>query len=214
MRILLFGPPGAGKGTQAEILVEKYGIPQISTGDMFRQAQKDQTALGLEAKRYMDSGALVPDEVTIAIVRERLAQADCAKGFILDGFPRTEDQAKALDGILTDMGTPIDAVIFIQVDIETLVTRLGGRRVCKDCGALYHVSANPPAKEGVCDKCGGTLYQRDDDKEETIRHRMEVYEQYTSALAAFYREKGVLSDIDGDQDMELVTKAVLAALDK
>ena len=197
MKYVLLGAPGAGKGTQAKIITEKLGIPQISTGDMFRQAVKDQTAMGLEAKKYMDSGSLVPDEVTVGIVKDRLAMDDCVKGFILDGFPRTVEQAQALDGILTSSGTKLDYVIYIENNLEELVQRLSGRRTCSKCGALYHVTANPPAKEGVCDKCGGELIQRDDDKEETIRHRMDVYEKETMPIVEYYRKKDLIADVDG-----------------
>ncbi|MCL1805196.1 MAG: adenylate kinase [Clostridiales bacterium] len=212
MKIVMLGPPGAGKGTQADALSEKMEILHISTGDMFRRAVKDQTAMGLEAKKYMDSGALVPDEVTIGIVRERLAMRDCAKGFILDGFPRTAYQAEALDGILGELEGAMDAVIYISVDTETLIGRLSGRRICKNCSALYHVSYNPPKKEGVCDKCGGELYQRDDDQEETVRRRLEVYNSQTLPLVGYYRDKGLLTEIHGNQRREKVTEDILAAL--
>ncbi|MCL1848154.1 MAG: adenylate kinase [Clostridiales bacterium] len=212
MRLLLFGPPGAGKGTQAEAIVAEYGVPQISTGDIFRHAQMDQTTLGMQVKSYMDSGSLVPDELTIAIVKDRLALADCANGFVLDGFPRTRDQALALDEILSDMDTPVDAVIFIHVDVDTLVARLSGRRICRKCDAVYHIIVNPPTKEGVCDKCGGALEQREDDNESTVRHRMQVYEDTTSAIAMHYQEQGVLHEIDGDQPMQKVTSDIFASL--
>ena len=174
MKLILMGPPGAGKGTQAEKLIDLYQIPHISTGDMFRKAQKEGTALGLQAKSYMDQGQLVPDEVTIGIVRERLSEDDCKNGFLLDGFPRTVQQADALGGILTDLGMNLDAVIDIQVDKDFLVERLTGRRVCKACGATYHVSFNAPKVENVCDKCGGELYQRNDDKIETVSNRLDA----------------------------------------
>ena len=212
MKLVLFGPPGAGKGTQAEVLTERYGIPHISTGDMFRQAQKDQTPLGLEAKRYMDQGALVPDAVTIGIVRERLEQDDCKEGFILDGFPRTGEQAEALDEILRDFGTSLDTVISIRADIESLVLRLSGRRVCDTCGAVYHIVNNPPKQELICDKCGGPLQQREDDREETVRHRMEVYQESTQPLFQYYQDKGILIDIDGIQEVQKVTEAIVEAL--
>ena len=212
MKLVLFGPPGAGKGTQAEVLTEKYGIPQISTGDMFRQAQKEQSALGMEAKRYMDQGSLVPDAVTIGIVRERLGQADCSKGFILDGFPRTIEQAEALDEILHDLGTSLDTVLSISADIDSLVLRLSGRRVCEQCGAVYHTVNNPPTQETICDKCGGNLIQRDDDKEETVRHRMDVYVESTQPLFQYYQDKGILIDFDGTMDVKQVTEAIIEAL--
>ncbi|KUP04640.1 adenylate kinase [Bacillus coahuilensis m2-6] len=201
MNILLMGPPGAGKGTQAEKIVEEYGIPHISTGDMFRAAIKAGTELGLEAKSYMDKGALVPDEVTIGIVRERLALADCEKGFLLDGFPRTVAQAEALEQILSDLTKSIDYVINIQVDHDILMSRLTGRRICKSCGATYHLVFNPPANEGVCDRCGGDLYQRADDNEETVGNRLAVYTNQTQPLLDFYQEKGYLKNINGQQDI-------------
>lgn len=172
MNIIMLGPPGAGKGTQAKMLVEKFGIPQISTGDMLRAAVAEGTELGKKAKEYMDKGQLVPDEVVIGIVEERLKKSDCEKGFILDGFPRTVPQAEALDKILEKMGKKIDYVINIVVPDVEILKRLTGRRTCKQCGAMYHVIYNPPKQEGVCDKCGGELYQRDDDKEETIKNRL------------------------------------------
>lgn len=212
MKIVMLGPPGAGKGTQADILSEELEILHISTGDMFRRAVKDETAMGLEAKRYMDSGALVPDEVTIGIVRERIAMDDCAKGFILDGFPRTVYQAESLDGILGEWKASLDSVICINVDTETLIGRLSGRRTCKNCGALYHVSYNPPKAEGACDKCGGELFQRDDDREETVRRRLEVYNQQTLPLVDYYQVRGLLTEIRGNQDKDKVTGDILTAL--
>ncbi|MGG2182638.1 adenylate kinase, partial [Bacillus altitudinis] len=174
MNLVLMGLPGAGKGTQAERIVDDYGIPHISTGDMFRAAMKEETQLGLEAKSFIDKGELVPDEVTIGIVRERLGKNDCEQGFLLDGFPRTVAQAEALEDILKDLGRTIDYVINIKVDKDALMERLTGRRICKDCGATYHLVFNPPAKENVCDKCGGELYQRADDNAETVSTRLEV----------------------------------------
>lgn len=212
MKIILLGPPGAGKGTQAETLVKKHDIPHISTGDMFRKAIKEGTDLGLKAKSFMDQGKLVPDEVTIGIVRERLAQGDCKNGFLLDGFPRTVPQAEALDKILSDMNTTLDAVISIEVANEKLVGRLTGRRVCKTCGATYHVMFNPSNKEGICDKCGGELYQRSDDSENTVRSRLEVYEQQTEPLIAYYRVEGILKPIDGDQEISKVLTDIGVAL--
>ncbi len=197
MNIIMLGPPGAGKGTQAKMMVDKLGIPQISTGDMLREAVREGTDLGRKAKEYMDAGKLVPDEVVIGIVKERLGQPDCDKGFILDGFPRTIPQAEALDKVLEELGRGVEYVINVAVPNEELITRLTGRRTCKQCGAMYHVVFNPPRKEGVCDKCGGELYQRDDDKEETIRQRLRVYEEQTAPLIEYYRGKGVLFDIDG-----------------
>ena len=214
MKALLMGPPGAGKGTQAVILAEKLGIPHISTGDMFRKAVKEETALGLEAKRYMDSGQLVPDEVTIGIVRERLGAGDCAKGFLLDGFPRTVFQAEALDGIMKELGTKLDMALNIDVDAEALVGRITGRRMCRSCGTPYHVTFSPSKVQGVCDACGGELYQRDDDKEETVRERLEVYNSQTLPLIEYYRKQGIIVDIDGNQPMEKVTEAILKAIGK
>lgn len=198
------GLPGAGKGTQAERIVEKYEIPHISTGDMFRAAIKDETELGLKAKSFMDQGALVPDEVTIGIVRERLGKNDCEKGFLLDGFPRTVAQAQALEEILSDLDRKIDYVINIEVDKDILMERLTGRRICKQCGSTYHLVFNPPAVEGICDKCGGELYQRADDNEETVANRLEVNLKQTQPLLNFYEEKGYLRNINGQQDIKQV----------
>jgi adenylate kinase len=204
MNLVLMGLPGAGKGTQAEKIVEKYGIPHISTGDMFRAAIKEGTALGLEAKSYMDRGDLVPDEVTIGIVRERLSKDDCQKGFLLDGFPRTVAQAEALENILAELNRSIDYVINIDVDKDILMERLTGRRICKDCGATYHLVFNPPAQPGVCDKCGGELYQRADDNEETVANRLEVNLKQAKPLLDFYQEKGYLRNINGQQEIDKV----------
>ncbi|MFC5540821.1 adenylate kinase [Ureibacillus sp. FSL K6-3587] len=204
MNIVLMGLPGAGKGTQAEKIVNKYEIPHISTGDMFRAAISQGTELGLKAKSYMDQGALVPDEVTIGIVRERLAQEDCEKGFLLDGFPRTVAQAEALDNILEELGKKIDHVINIQVEKDELVKRLSGRRICKTCGATYHVVFNPPKVEGKCDKDGGELYVRADDNPETVANRLEVNMKQAQPLLDFYESKGLLTNINGQQDIEKV----------
>jgi adenylate kinase len=198
------GLPGAGKGTQAEKIVEKYQIPHISTGDMFRQAIKEGTELGLKAKSFMDQGELVPDEVTIGIVRERLSKDDCKKGFLLDGFPRTVAQAEALESILSELNKKIDYVINIQVDTNILMDRLTGRRICKSCGATYHLVFNPPKVEGVCDKCGGELYQRHDDTAETVQNRLEVNMKQTQPLIDFYSAKGYLRNINGVQDINKV----------
>ncbi len=212
MYILLMGPPGAGKGTQADELKKLVNVPHISTGDMFRKAQADQTALGLEAKGYMDRGELVPDEVTIGIVRERLAEEDCKDGFILDGFPRTVPQADALAQILSDLNYTLDGAVNIEVPLEKLVARLTGRRLCPTCKATYHMVFNPPQVEDVCDNDGSALYQRDDDTEQTARNRLSVYEQNTAPLIAYYKEKGNLISINGDQDMALVTKEIMQKL--
>lgn len=204
MNIVLMGLPGAGKGTQADKIVEKYAIPHISTGDMFRAAIKNGTELGLQAKSFMDQGALVPDEVTIGIVRERLSQNDCDKGFLLDGFPRTVPQAEALDAILEELGRKIEHVINIQVEKDELVARLSGRRICKVCGSSYHLIFNPPAVEGKCDKDGGELYTRADDNPETVANRLEVNMKQAKPLLDFYGDKGVLTNIDGQQDIAKV----------
>lgn len=204
MNLVLMGLPGAGKGTQAEKIVQKYGIPHISTGDMFRAAIKDETDLGLKAKSFMDKGELVPDEVTIGIVRERLSKDDCEKGFLLDGFPRTVAQADALENILSDLNKKINYVINIDVDQSILMERLTGRRICKDCGATYHLVFNPPAKDGVCDRCGGELYQRADDNEATVQNRLDVNIKQTKPLLDFYETKGYLRNIDGQQDINKV----------
>ncbi|MGN7178529.1 adenylate kinase [Paenibacillus sp. FSL R5-0490] len=204
MNLVLMGLPGAGKGTQAEKIVQKYGIPHISTGDMFRAAIKDETDLGLKAKSFMDKGELVPDEVTIGIVRERLSKDDCEKGFLLDGFPRTVAQADALENILSDLNKKINFVINIDVDQSILMERLTGRRICKECGATYHLVFNPPAKDGVCDRCGGELYQRADDNEATVQNRLDVNIKQTKPLLDFYETKGYLRNIDGQQDINKV----------
>ncbi len=198
------GLPGAGKGTQAEQIVAKYNIPHISTGDMFRAAMKAETEMGLQAKSFIDKGALVPDEVTIGIVRERLSQEDCVRGFLLDGFPRTVAQASALEEIMKDLGKKIDYVLNINVDSGLLLTRLTGRRICKECGATYHLEFNPPAKADVCDKCGGELYQRSDDNEETVANRLDVNIKQTKPLLDFYEELGYLQSINGEQDINKV----------
>ena len=197
MNIILLGPPGAGKGTQAKMLVEEYQIPQISTGDILRAAVKEGSPLGKEAKACMDKGELVPDSVVIGIVEERIQQPDCAKGYMLDGFPRTVPQAEALDGMLQNLSSQIDHVVSIEVANEDLIGRLTGRRTCRDCGAGFHVMFDPPEKEGVCDKCGGELYQRDDDNVETVTSRLEVYESQTKPLIAYYTAQGKIRPIDG-----------------
>ncbi|WP_366161751.1 adenylate kinase [Bacillus infantis] len=204
MNLVLMGLPGAGKGTQAEKIVEKYGIPHISTGDMFRAAIKEGTELGLEAKSFMDKGELVPDQVTIGIVRERLSKEDCNKGFLLDGFPRTVAQADALEDILSELDKKIDYVINIDVDQSILMERLTGRRICKNCGATYHLVFNPPAKADECDRCGGELYQRADDNAETVKNRLDVNIKQTKPLLDFYESKGYLRNIDGQQEISKV----------
>lgn len=203
MKIVLLGPPGAGKGTQAEALVKKLFIPHISTGDMFRAAISSGTPLGIEAKRYMDQGHLVPDEITEGIIKDRIAQADCREGFLLDGFPRTLAQAEALDEMLKDQGG-LDAVLDINVELDRLIVRLTGRRMCKDCGAIYHLLYNAPQKENECDICGGSLYQRADDTEETVKNRLSVYEEQTAPLIAYYEQKGLLHVVNGDNPINTV----------
>ena len=210
MKIVFMGPPGAGKGTQAEKIVETYQIPHISTGDMFRKAINDQTELGVEAKRYMDQGALVPDHVTIGIVKDRLSESDCKKGFLLDGFPRTVEQANALDEILSSLDSKIDYVINIDVDLNILKERLTGRRICRSCGATYHIIFNPPKVENICDKCGGELYQRKDDNEETVGNRLNVYVKQTKPLLDYYASAGNLVNINGQQSIDLVFEEIQA----
>ncbi|WP_051316945.1 adenylate kinase [Ectobacillus panaciterrae] len=208
MNVLLMGLPGAGKGTQAERIAQKYEIPHISTGDMFRAAIKEGTPLGKKAKEYMGSGHLVPDEVTIGIVRERLSKDDCEKGFLLDGFPRTVAQADVLEQMLAEMGRTINYVLNIDVAREELMARLTGRRLCRNCGATYHVIFNPTHVEGMCDKCGGELYQRDDDNEKTVGTRLEVNISQQQPLLDFYQEKGYLCNIDGSQPIDMVFKCI------
>ena len=213
MNIVLMGLPGAGKGTQADKIVEKYAIPHISTGDMFRAAIKGGTELGLKAKSFMDDGALVPDEVTIGIVRERLSKSDCDNGFLLDGFPRTVPQAAALDALLLDLNKNVEYVLNIQVEQEELIERLTGRRICKECGTAYHLIFNPPQVDGVCDKDGGELYQRADDNPETVTNRLEVNMKQTQPLLDYYGDKGVLTNINGQQDIHKVFADLNALLE-
>ncbi|MDX9916381.1 MAG: adenylate kinase [Gudongella sp.] len=213
MRLILLGPPGAGKGTQASAIVEKYQIPHISTGDIFRANIKEGTALGKEAKSYMDKGLLVPDELVVTIVKDRLLKDDCAKGFLLDGFPRTVSQAKSLDSELNEMGIELDRVININADAGILVERAVGRRICRECGATYHVKFNPPKVEGVCDKDGGELYQRDDDNEETVSTRISVYMEQTQPLIDYYGDRGLLLNVDGTLEIETVSRLISEALE-
>ncbi len=214
MKLLIMGRPGAGKGTQAVNIREYYNIPHISTGDMFRAAIKNQTKLGLEAKSYMDKGALVPDEVTIGIVKDRLLEDDCKNGFLLDGFPRTIAQAEALDAFLKENGIKLDAVLDVNVPAEILVRRMVGRRVCKTCGATFHVEFNPSKVEGVCDNCGSPLIQRADDTEATAKNRLAVYDNQTAPLLDFYKKQNILKTVNGDQPLDKVfddIKSVLGA---
>ncbi|GAA3719762.1 adenylate kinase [Salinicoccus jeotgali] len=204
MNIILMGLPGAGKGTQASKIIKKYPIPHISTGDMFRLAIKNGTELGKKAKSFMDAGELVPDEVTIGIVKERLAQSDAKEGFLLDGFPRTVEQAEALNSIMEELGTKIDRTIFVEVTEEELMNRLTGRRICEICGTTYHLVFNPPKQEGVCDLDGGKLYQREDDNPETVANRLEVNINQTTPMLDFYENQGVLVKVDGSQDIDEV----------
>lgn len=214
MNIILMGLPGAGKGTQASEIVKKFPIPHISTGDMFRKAIKDETDLGKEAKSYMDRGELVPDEVTVGIVKERISEDDAKKGFLLDGFPRTIDQAEALNDILSELGRNIDAIINIEVPEEELMNRLTGRRICEKCGTTYHLVFNPPKVDGICDIDGGKLYQREDDNPETVSNRLNVNVKQSKPILEYYNEKGVLKNIDGAKDIDDVTKDVIDILDQ
>jgi adenylate kinase len=206
------GPPGAGKGTQAAELVKAFQIPHISTGDMFRAAIKEGTEMGKQAKSYIDKGQLVPDEVTIGIVRDRLGQDDCKKGFILDGFPRTVEQADALTGILKDLGLSLTRVLNINVPASDLIERAVGRRICKKCGATYHTKFNPPKKEGICDECGSELFQRADDNAETMKNRLSVYEASTKPLIDYYKKAGLYTEVDGRQAIDKVTADLIKVL--
>ena len=212
MYLLLMGPPGAGKGTQAAKLVERYDIPHVSTGDIFRGALQERTPLGLEAKRYMDVGALVPDQITVGITRERLAKSDCIGGFILDGFPRTLQQAQALDQMLAKMGIRLNSVVNIVVADPELIPRLTGRRICQPCGTTYHMEFRPPVKPGTCDKCGGELYQRDDDQEATVRERLEVYHRQTQPLIQYYQDRDLYTEINGAQSTDTVFRDIIVSL--
>ncbi|WP_239347992.1 MULTISPECIES: adenylate kinase [unclassified Frankia] len=212
MRLVLVGPPGAGKGTQAAFIAQARLIPKISTGDIFRANVREGTELGVLAKQFMDAGDLVPDEITIGMVRNRLAEEDAAKGFLLDGFPRNVPQAEVLGQLLEGMGTRLDVVLELVVDDDEVVRRLSGRRTCRNCGHIWHVDFDPPAVEGVCDRCGGELFQRDDDRSETVRHRLEVYAEQTSPLVAYYAAKGLLIGLDATGPVDNVTDRALDAL--
>jgi adenylate kinase len=213
MRIVLLGAPGAGKGTQAKKLIEKYGIPQISTGDLLRAAVAAGTPLGKEAKSYMDKGELVPDSVVLGMVQERLKQDDCKKGYILDGFPRNTLQAEALDKMLASMNMPLTAALSVDVPFEDLMKRLTGRRTCKSCGQMYNVYFKPPKKEGACDKCNGELFQRDDDKEATIKKRLEVYSAQTEPLIGYYKNKGIVKSVSGTGSIDEIFNKVCNILE-
>ncbi len=212
MNLILLGPPGAGKGTQAKMMIDKYHIPQISTGDILRAALKERTPLGLKAKEYMDKGLLVPDEVVIDIIRERLKEPDCRNGYILDGFPRTVAQAQALDKVLADMHSAIDHVISIEVDKGELIKRLTGRRTCRQCGRGYHVIFDPSLNKDLCDKCQGELYQRDDDNEDTVRNRLDVYDSQTFPLIQYYKEKNLLRSIEGQGSIQQIFDRIVEVL--
>ena len=207
MKLVVFGPPSAGKGTQAQKLSKQYGIPQVATGDLLRKAVADKTPLGLKIKSYLDQGKLGPDEVIVQLIKERVAKPDCKNGFLLDGFPRTMGQAKELERM-----TDIDLVLGIVVDFESLVERAVGRRTCPKCSAVYHIKFNPPMNEGICEKCGSKLIQRDDDKEETVRNRLKVYQEQTAPLVEYYRKKGKLVDIDGSGGIDAVFGQMVDAI--
>ncbi len=213
MKIIMLGAPGAGKGTQAKLIAEKYRIPHISTGDIFRANIKNGTELGREAKKYMDQGLLVPDELTVKILLDRVSQEDCGNGYVLDGFPRTIPQAQVLEEALNKLGEKIDYAIDVDVPDENIVRRMSGRRACLKCGATYHLEHIPPKKEGVCDVCGSNLVLRDDDQPETVKNRLKVYHEQTQPLIDFYTKKGVLRTVDGTQDMQDVFRMITEILD-
>jgi adenylate kinase len=212
VRLVLVGPPGAGKGTQAQFIASHFAIPKISTGEIFRANVSEGTELGLEARKYMDAGDLVPDEVTIAMVKDRLGHDDARTGFLLDGFPRTVRQAEVLDDLLDPMSAPLDVVLELVVDDDEVVRRLSGRRTCHQCGHVWHLDFDPPGTDGICDRCGGELFQRDDDSEDTIRHRLEVYADQTSPLIGYYGDKGLLRGVDATGPVEDVTERAINAL--
>lgn len=213
MNLMLFGAPGAGKGTQAKFLIDKYGIPQISTGDILRAAIADKTDMGMEAKKFMDDGKLVPDSTIIGIIKDRLAQDDCKKGFILDGFPRTLPQAEALNDLMKDMEISLDKVISLNVPDELIVGRITGRRVCSDCGASFHVEFNPSKQQNICDYCGSELIIRKDDNAETVKSRLSAYHEQTAPLIDFYTNMGVMVELDGTKDVSEVTADMISAIE-
>ncbi len=212
MKIIMLGAPGAGKGTQAKMIAEKYSIPHVSTGDIFRANIKEQTELGMEAKKYMDQGLLVPDELTVKILLDRVAKDDCKNGYVLDGFPRTIPQAEVLDKAVSELNESIDFAINVDVKDENIIRRMSGRRACLKCGATYHIEHIPPKKEGICDKCGSELVLRDDDKPETVEKRLKVYHEQTQPLIDYYNKKGILKEVDGSQDMKDVFNAIVSIL--
>ena len=214
MLVILLGAPGAGKGTQAEQIVDRYKLTHISTGDILRASIKKGTSLGQKAKEYLDKGELVPDEVVVEIVKERLKEPDCESGALLDGFPRTVEQAQQLDQVLQEMGRELNAVIYITVDEEELISRLTGLRICRECGATYHMKFNPPQVRNVCDQCGGELYQREDDTVDTVKQRIKVFREQTEPLSNFYQEKGLLFKVEGNQDIQEVFNQIKDILDR
>ncbi len=214
MIVVLMGPPGAGKGTQAVRLAERLGVAHVASGDLFREAIAAGTPLGLEAKQYMDRGELVPDDVVVKMVLERMARPDCAGGVVLDGFPRTVAQAESLDRALAQEGKQVDVALNMRVPAAEVLERLTGRRICRKCQTPYHVKFNPPARPGICDRCGGQLYQREDDREETVRRRLEVYAQQTAPLIEYYRQRGRLREVEGTGSLDQVTERLIQALDQ
>ncbi len=214
MKIIMLGAPGAGKGTQAKMIADKYQIPHISTGDIFRANIKAATPLGMEAKSYMDQGKLVPDELTVQILLDRVANEDCANGYVLDGFPRTIPQAEVLNQALTERNDRVDFAINVDVPDENIINRMSGRRACVTCGATYHMVHVPPAKEGICDRCNSELILRDDDKPETVKNRLKVYHDQTQPLIDYYQQKGILKEVDGTKDMQEVFQNIVSILDE
>ncbi len=213
LRVVFFGPPGAGKGTQARLLEQKFGACQVSTGEILRRAAREQSALGKQAADYLDRGDLVPDQVMVRLVAERLREPDCRSGFILDGFPRTLTQADELEQMLDGTGLALESALCLQASNDVIIKRLSGRRTCKQCGSLHHLVFNPPARPGICDRCGGELYQREDDREEMIAARLRVYENQTAPLKEYYSKRGLLKEIDGVGSVEEVGKRVLKAVE-